>query len=332
MANYLKPKRGRRSTAEEQNFILKRGEIFFECPETGQGTGTGRIKVGDGTTAYTSLPYFLDPDNFVSDISTSAVIFTETSETNNTTLLNRIVTGAALNTITASVKNLFVNIITDITQMKENFQDGVDSIYDACVAKGSTPASTSLSDVVDGIMAIPTGITPTGTIDISSNGVKDVTQYASANVNVPASAVTSGTYNYPSGSTGGTVDITQYKSVNASNVYAKGKADGGSGKVTISCAQVSTPTWDGTNDHTLTFSATPNYYYAIALGGENGYTSSFAAVSNCTIIAQYTNAYGDGNKRSSALCIIKATGSSVSVRYQGTWPYQGSGVIYRIAI
>ena len=45
MANYLKPKRGRRSTAEEQNFILKRGEVFFECPETGQGTGTGRIKL-----------------------------------------------------------------------------------------------------------------------------------------------------------------------------------------------------------------------------------------------------------------------------------------------
>ena len=75
-------------------------------------------------------------------------------------------------------------------------------------------------------MAIPTGITPTGTLDISSNGVKDVTNYANVNVNVPASAVTSGTYTYPSGSTGGTVDITQYKSVNASNVYAKGKADG----------------------------------------------------------------------------------------------------------
>ena len=145
MANYLKPKRGRRSTAEEQNFILKRGEVFFECPETGQGTGTGRIKVGDGTTAYTSLPYFLNPDNFISDISTANVTFTETSESNNTTLLNRIITGAALNTIIASVKNLFVNIINEITEMKSNFQDGVDAIYDACVAKGSTPASQSLA-------------------------------------------------------------------------------------------------------------------------------------------------------------------------------------------
>ena len=44
-----------------------------------------------------------------------------------------------------------------VTQLEANFQDGVDAIYDACVAKGSTPASQSLSDVVQGIMDIPQG-------------------------------------------------------------------------------------------------------------------------------------------------------------------------------
>lgn len=41
--------------------------------------------------------------------------------------------------------------------LQQNFQAGVDSIYDAVVAKGSTPASKSLSDVVQGIEDIPTG-------------------------------------------------------------------------------------------------------------------------------------------------------------------------------
>ena len=96
-------------------------------PGGGVGTGTGRIKVGDGTTAYTSLPYFLNPDNFVSDISTATVTFTATSETNNTTLLNRIVTGAALNTIVASIKNLLSNLNNNLTANNTPFRFGYDS-------------------------------------------------------------------------------------------------------------------------------------------------------------------------------------------------------------
>lgn len=36
-------------------------------------------------------------------------------------------------------------------EMKENFQAGVDSVYDACVTAGSTPSSKSLADVVTAI-------------------------------------------------------------------------------------------------------------------------------------------------------------------------------------
>ncbi len=43
-----------------------------------------------------------------------------------------------------------------IKELESNFQDGVDAVYDAVVAKGSTPASHSLSDVVDGIASIET--------------------------------------------------------------------------------------------------------------------------------------------------------------------------------
>lgn len=56
-----------------------------------------------------------------------------------------------------------------IKELEANFQAGVDDIYDAVVAKGSTPASHSLSDVVDGIAAIPGATIHTATYTASSS-------------------------------------------------------------------------------------------------------------------------------------------------------------------
>ena len=89
----------------------------MEAPETGVGKGAGRIKIGDGVTAYTSLPYFYDYSSVISDISNASVTFTATSESNNTVLLNKIVTGAKLNIIIAAVKNLLANINTSVTSL-----------------------------------------------------------------------------------------------------------------------------------------------------------------------------------------------------------------------
>lgn len=120
------------------------------------------------------------------------------------------------------------SVETKIGAMETNFQDGVDAVYDAVVAKGSTPASHSLSDIIAAIAAIPTGITPSGNKSITANGTNiDVTQYATVSVAVPNS--NSATYTYPSGSKGEKVDLgatNSYRYVNAANVYAKGKADG----------------------------------------------------------------------------------------------------------
>lgn len=58
MAASLRPRRGRRSTAISKGIVLKRGEIFFEVPDTGVGSGVGNIVMGDGITPYGDLPYF----------------------------------------------------------------------------------------------------------------------------------------------------------------------------------------------------------------------------------------------------------------------------------
>lgn len=68
MASFLKPRRGKKDTAVSDGLLLKRGEIFFEVPDSGVGTGIGKIKMGDGTTTYGSLPYFSDVSSIEVDI------------------------------------------------------------------------------------------------------------------------------------------------------------------------------------------------------------------------------------------------------------------------
>lgn len=62
--------RPRRGTAEEwttANPVLAEGEIGYEVPDSGVGTGVSRLKIGDGASAWSDLPY-ADPIDTIEEL------------------------------------------------------------------------------------------------------------------------------------------------------------------------------------------------------------------------------------------------------------------------
>ena len=129
MSSYLRPRRGKNATAISQlgsSAPLKRGEVFFEVPDAGVGTGLGKIKMGDGSTAYANLPYFLEQ----LDLDNAKIAFTDSNTadpnpyTTNTTLATAIAPTATVKTIFTNLKQLLVNHNEQLTQLNNDMTKG----------------------------------------------------------------------------------------------------------------------------------------------------------------------------------------------------------------
>lgn len=68
----IRPRRGTASAWEYANPILAEGEMAFEVPDTGVGTGLINIKQGDGQTAWVNLPYAFNGASLDSKVNTLA--------------------------------------------------------------------------------------------------------------------------------------------------------------------------------------------------------------------------------------------------------------------
>ena len=66
----------------------------------------------------------------------------------------------------------------------DNLSDFLTDVANSIRTKKGTTGTINAQNFSSEIASIETGITPTGSIDITSNGTVDVTNYASANVNV----------------------------------------------------------------------------------------------------------------------------------------------------
>lgn len=93
----IKPHRGSSALMKDskKDTVLAKGELFMEYPDTGVGTGKVLFKVGDGSTAYSALPYALGTKEEAAVIS-----FTDDTSATAAEALNKVV---ATNTLAGDI-------------------------------------------------------------------------------------------------------------------------------------------------------------------------------------------------------------------------------------
>ena len=128
MSKIFKPRRGTENTMKtvKSNTVLAAGELFAEVPNTGQGTGKGRLVMGDGVTAYGNLPSFLENV----DVSSAQVTVTADNSATSTAAINNVSSGATTGALIGSLKQA-------ISLTKSELTNTIDEVYQAALEAGS---------------------------------------------------------------------------------------------------------------------------------------------------------------------------------------------------
>ena len=186
VSKIFKPRRGTKSVmaGTKKTTVLASGEMFVEVPDAGVGKGASKIKIGDGTTAYSSLPYALG------DTSNDQITFSSNTSTTVAAALNSVTSGGSLKNIVAGLKQAISLCNTSITQLndeltntKNSFNIGCKNIVAALTAKGVTPTSNSIEDIITAINSMTVGGDVKHNLKVSVY-LTDYAKYPYANVNV----------------------------------------------------------------------------------------------------------------------------------------------------
>lgn len=116
VSKIFKPRRGKASTmaGTKASTVLANGEMFIEVPNEGSGSGHSKMKIGDGTTAYSGLPYAMG------DTENDKITFSSNTSTTVATALNSVASGNSLKTLIAGLKQAVSLCNTSITKLNDD--------------------------------------------------------------------------------------------------------------------------------------------------------------------------------------------------------------------
>jgi hypothetical protein len=125
MSKIFKPRRGTKSTfntGSKSSTVLDEGEIFFEVPDSGQGKGRVRIKMGDGSSTYATLPYAIPftEDELITHNGTDTKSVSASSSIGSSTVstyLNNAKSGNTLKTIIHNLREAIYRNACDIVYL-----------------------------------------------------------------------------------------------------------------------------------------------------------------------------------------------------------------------
>ena len=156
----FKPRRGLKSTmtGSKASTVLSSGEMFVECQGSTVGKGKVKVKIGDGSTAYSSLDYALG------DTSTDPISFSNNSSSTASAALNSVASGNSLQTIVGGLKQAASLNASSISKLNDENLSNTNSI---------NSINTTLKSLTEN-----SGGTPYAYIKVLVNGDYETAAYA----------------------------------------------------------------------------------------------------------------------------------------------------------